>query len=49
MTQKIEKAIVRYTIYGSYKRKTFENEEDAISLYKKLYKDPQVRNLSIVY
>lgn len=49
MAQNIEKAIVRYTISGSYKRQAFDNDEDAVSLYKRLNKNPQVHNLSIVY
>ena len=49
MAQNIEKAIVRYTLSGSYKRQAFDNNEDAISSYKRLSKNPQVHNLSIVY
>lgn len=48
MAQNIEKAIVSYTLSGSYKRQAFDNDEDAISLYR-LSKNPQVHNLSIVY
>ena len=48
MTQE-EKAIVRYTLSGSYIRQAFNNDEDAIGLYKRLSKNPQVHNLSIVY
>jgi len=35
--------------YGGFGKERFKRAKDAFETYKKLKKDPRVRNLSIVY